>query len=351
MAAPTNPQERRVIAIIDRHTAVKDNLLAALVKAILRVLARLLADEARELGIPARRPAAQLPPAPRLHSETGNPMLPPKPVELPEETPKRAQMLTPERMEKRREAARQIATLVARAETATANLIQAQNDAIARELGHKPTPSRSLYTGDRPRKVEPEVEWMRPVYRYLDAVEEGRAADEAARIAAEKVEIQAADDLNAASRAGMEDWMERNLGGVTGYRRVIHPELSEGGSCGLCIAASTRVYKKDRPVEFHARCKCGIVPIFDDQDIAQALNLNDLNEYLGRMYSDAGESTRAEDLKKTRYKVIEHSELGPQLRDLTHRTSKQASVSTLTERGSMNDNPALRRKRRKRKPA
>jgi hypothetical protein len=29
---------------------------------------------------------------------------------------------------------------------------------------------------------------------------------------------------------------------ITGYRRVIHPEVSKGGSCGLCIAASDRVY-------------------------------------------------------------------------------------------------------------
>ena len=32
---------------------------------------------------------------------------------------------------------------------------------------------------------------------------------------------------------------------IRAYRRVIHPELSKGGTCGLCIAASDRIYFVD----------------------------------------------------------------------------------------------------------
>jgi hypothetical protein len=44
---------------------------------------------------------------------------------------------------------------------------------------------------------------------------------------------------------------------VTGYRRVVHPELSRTGTCGLCIVASDQVYNDVRadavaqPVQVH----------------------------------------------------------------------------------------------------
>jgi hypothetical protein len=34
-----------------------------------------------------------------------------------------------------------------------------------------------------------------------------------------------------------------DAGLIVGYRRVLHAELSHEGSCGLCVAASTAVYR------------------------------------------------------------------------------------------------------------
>lgn len=92
---------------------------------------------------------------------------------------------------------------------------------------------------------------------------------------------------------------------VLGYRRLIHPEMSRGGTCGLCIAAADRIYhaKKLRPI--HALCKCTISPVTADHDPADELNQADLTQ----LYKDAG-GTSAAALKRTRYKVDEHGELG-----------------------------------------
>lgn len=108
------------------------------------------------------------------------------------------------------------------------------------------------------------------------------------------------------SAAVLTDAQRRGL--ITGWRRVIHPELSITGSCGLCIAVSDRVYKASNLMPVHARCNCIPVPILDGNDPGSVLNKKDLS----RLYKDAG-STGAADLKRTRYMVNEHGELGPVL--------------------------------------
>lgn len=107
---------------------------------------------------------------------------------------------------------------------------------------------------------------------------------------------------------------------VLGYRRVIHPEIARTGSCGLCVAASTRLYNVMDLLPIHARCACTTVPIYDHADIGDVLNATDL----GLLYQHAGShpkakrsrsgrSTFGEDLKRTRYQVDDHGELGPVL--------------------------------------
>lgn len=96
---------------------------------------------------------------------------------------------------------------------------------------------------------------------------------------------------------------------VTGYRRVIHPELSRTGTCGLCIAASDRVYRKADLLPIHGRCNCETLPIIDGVDPAAYQNGVDLRG----LYRDAGGTTAAGELKKVRYRVNEHGELGPVL--------------------------------------
>lgn len=93
---------------------------------------------------------------------------------------------------------------------------------------------------------------------------------------------------------------------VYGYRRVIHPELSSGGVCGLCIAAASRRYYIRELKPIHGRCKCTIAPITDEHDIGDLMNQDDLD-----VLYDAAGSTRGKDLKRTRYAIEHHSELGP----------------------------------------
>lgn len=110
---------------------------------------------------------------------------------------------------------------------------------------------------------------------------------------------------------------------IRGYRRVVHPELSKGGTCGLCIAASDRIYQVEDLKAIHGRCECTVLPIVGSLDPGSGLNNLDLKT----LYNRAG-STGAVDLKRTRYKIDEHGELGPVLTDGTFRTAKQARRDT-----------------------
>lgn len=93
------------------------------------------------------------------------------------------------------------------------------------------------------------------------------------------------------------------------FRRVVHPEMSKGGSCGLCIAVSQRTYYRGDLMPLHSKCKCSVLPVAADQDPGLELNRQDLDA----LYAAAGSSNRR-DLKQIRVQVFEHSELGPQLR-------------------------------------
>jgi hypothetical protein len=123
------------------------------------------------------------------------------------------------------------------------------------------------------------------------------------------------------SQRSMTEAHSRGL--ITGWRRVIHPELSRGGTCGLCVAASDRLYGPKEPMPLHTRCNCVPMPIRDEHDPGSTLNASDLR----RLYSEAG-STSAADLKRTRYRIVEHSERGPVLtaHDATVRTARQAKA-------------------------
>lgn len=95
---------------------------------------------------------------------------------------------------------------------------------------------------------------------------------------------------------------------VVGYRRIIHPELSRTGVCGLCIAAADRIYRVRELRDVHSNCKCTIAAVTADFDPAGVLNKADFKQ----LYGLAG-STSGPDLKRVRYQTDEHGELGPVL--------------------------------------
>jgi hypothetical protein len=125
-----------------------------------------------------------------------------------------------------------------------------------------------------------------------------------------RAEVQAETALSLAFR---EQWVSdlASAGTVSGYRRVIHPEL--GNVCGLCVAASSMTYKKTDLMPLHGRCRCTVSPIVGEPlgpgDPGAAINDEDLQT----IYDAAGGSTHGRDLKRTRFKVIDHPEYGPTL--------------------------------------
>lgn len=122
----------------------------------------------------------------------------------------------------------------------------------------------------------------------------------AQRLAQQQVLVQAVDNIDTgATRRGLK---------VTGYRRVIHPERSKTGTCGMCIAASDRIYHVAKLMPIHGGCWCTISAVTEDHDPADDLNSVDI----GQLYKHAGGNTVAH-LKRTRYQIDDHGELGPVL--------------------------------------
>lgn len=137
------------------------------------------------------------------------------------------------------------------------------------------------------------------------------------------------DDVAMAKRDAHQAAIAKTPARVTGYRRVVHPELAESGmSCGLCIVASTRIYKKTELMPIHNLCNCEQVEIIDGKDPGDQINKEDLDA----MYADAGFTTDGRDLKEQDYYVFDHPELGPILRNKEH--SKRAIKFSTREASS-----------------
>lgn len=139
-------------------------------------------------------------------------------------------------------------------------------------------------------------------YRMTYALTEDPAAASAA--AKQRLDTLVADDLLIARRDGEHQQMAE--AGVDAYRRIVHPERSKTGVCGLCLAASDRVYSIKTLLPIHDECKCTVAP--DSDAAAEAVRID-----LERLYRDAGRTTDGRALKKVRYQINEHGELGPVL--------------------------------------
>ena len=123
----------------------------------------------------------------------------------------------------------------------------------------------------------------------------------------------AQDVASAARNAHQEVLQKTPKKVVVGFRRVVHPELSKSGSCGLCIVASTMKYTRGDLLPIHAGCNCETVEIYNIDgriiDPGQQINEEDLFVF----YREAKGSTRGWDLKRWKYKIVDHPEYGPTL--------------------------------------
>jgi hypothetical protein len=169
-----------------------------------------------------------------------------------------------------------------------------------------------------PRGIPLAQQWVRPVKEYrrlrLDGLDDLaaklRALDRAERIGRADI-ATAVRDTEAHHLAGTE--------GVTGWRRIIHPEVSAkppnppGPVCGLCLVAADRVYGVRELKPLHDLCRCTVLPVTADGDPGLDLTGQDL-----RAIYDAAGGTFRDDLKRTRFWVAEHAELGPVIINADH---------------------------------
>jgi hypothetical protein len=150
--------------------------------------------------------------------------------------------------------------------------------------------------------------YQRPATAYAYAGSQGQSAEDAARSALARLATLTKSDLRAADRDETQRIYTKTPK-VIGYRRVLHPELSKTGSCGLCIVASHQTYHVGDLLPLHfPSCECQTLPITAGHDPGSAINDDDL----AKIYSAAG-GTDADSLRQTRIRFDEHGELGPVL--------------------------------------
>lgn len=185
------------------------------------------------------------------------------------------------------------------------------------------------------RLVNPLDEWNRPAEQFRFAQSQGKNRGEAIEVAAKRVEELADMDVALAMRNTASNIIKATPK-VTGYRRVIHPELSESGTtCGLCIAASTRVYSKEELMPLHEHCHCTVMPIVGDEDPGDFFNQEDI-DILNQLYQAAA-GNDAQSLSRTRFKVIQNSELGPYLVEEGSKTKGKLSPGSPRTKISRSD--------------
>lgn len=141
-------------------------------------------------------------------------------------------------------------------------------------------------------------------YRY----ERSLGLDDAGalRLTLQRAETMTQTDTTLAMRAQAQKFMTRRK--IQKYRRIIRPEASKSGTCGLCIAAADRVYYRSTLLPVHDNCECEIAPIIGNHDPGYSLNRADLDA----LYAAAG-STGRQDLSRVRITTHHHGELGPVL--------------------------------------
>ena len=156
----------------------------------------------------------------------------------------------------------------------------------------------------------PLEEFARPAREYRYQRTRGADHESATRSAVERAQNQTEIDLKLAETHRYRQNFRAS--GVTTYLRVPRPELSESGVCGLCIAASTRVYKTEDLLPIHGGCNCLTVPAGGgDEEYAR--------QEREKLYRELG-ATRKEELLRYRVRVDEHGQYGPILVPASHRT-------------------------------
>lgn len=205
---------------------------------------------------------------------------------------------------------------------------------MIREMtGHWPNPAEWLVDGTARYGVTAAEAYNRIPRHYRYVVSTGKTEQEAVRSTIDRTRRMLDLEAGLASREQYRSTFAANHGVVDGFRRVIRPELSKTGTCGLCVAASDRVYSVETLMPIHAGCNCAVMPIVEGWDPGDYVNQMDLR----RLYetstengetSESGVPSRSQ-LSSTRVTIDEHGEYGPMLRNAEHNIQR---LEDLTEK-------------------
>lgn len=171
--------------------------------------------------------------------------------------------------------------------------------------------------------LDPGIPYGRAADLFRREIAEGKTEDQARDKALLRIATVAETDVMLAVR---EQWRAsgKNIPGIRGYRRILHPEQSKTGPCGLCVVAADRIYRVAELAAIHDLCCCEVLPIIGEQDPGIELNAADLRAIYEAAGGTGGEKTVVVDgvrkhvspgLKKIRVALAEHGELGPVLVD------------------------------------
>ncbi|KJL39917.1 hypothetical protein RS82_04130 [Microbacterium trichothecenolyticum] len=157
-----------------------------------------------------------------------------------------------------------------------------------------------------PRSGTPIVEvYKRPARQAEHALRQGATPEQAEAVLVERMTKIVEMDAVATIR-DEKSIIHQAAPKVTGYRRILRPDLTKYGPCGLCIVAADRTYHTGDLLELHNGCVCDTAAITADADPGLSLNREDLDA----IYEAAG-GNFAEALQRTRVVVRENGELGP----------------------------------------
>lgn len=204
-----------------------------------------------------------------------------------------------------RELCKAIVARVRGSQKQTAAITDAYLSRVASGMtGRRIAPVGTIDVRDLRQNVTAEGAYGRVADHYRWRVSEGDEPDVAQLAAVNRAKVVAETDTDLAFRAMANSFMEER--NASGYRRIIRPERSTYGTCGLCVVAADRVYTKSELLPIHNRCKCTVLPIIGDNDPGRELNRDDLKA----IYKAAG-GTERKKLQATRVTINEHGELGP----------------------------------------
>lgn len=179
--------------------------------------------------------------------------------------------------------------------------------------------------------TDPATVYERPFVQLWSALSNGTPFADAMNAAGARASGAAQTDISLTMRASAAEFNDTLPAEERPWRWVRVPS---GESCGLCVTASTQLYKSPDLLPIHDRCDCGVEPVSRDSEKAA----KDRNRALLRnLKSQDSYSTDAAHLKRLRVDeqgnfvlpepaVQVHGELGPVLVDASHEFTTAAAL-------------------------